>query len=130
MILADTSAWVEFDRRTQSPVHLRMCELIESRALAVTEPVEMELLANIRSRDRADLARAAFASCDLLAFRTPDDFTGAAHIYRLCRRAGITPRGMLDCMIAAVALRTGTKLLTVDKDLELIAEVIGLELDL
>ena len=40
MILADTSAWVEFDRATGSAVDRRMAELIaaEAPALRVVEP--------------------------------------------------------------------------------------------
>jgi len=46
VILADTSAWVEFDRATGSAVDRRMAELIASDGpLAVTEPVLMEVLA-------------------------------------------------------------------------------------
>jgi predicted nucleic acid-binding protein len=57
------------------------------------------------------------------------DFDGAAHIYRRCRRAGVTPRGMLDCMIAAVALRRGATLLSHDVDMDRLAKVNGIGLD-
>jgi len=44
MILADTSAWVEYDRATGSAVHRRVVELISADVdLAVTEPVIMEV---------------------------------------------------------------------------------------
>ena len=53
MILADTSAWVEYDRATDSPVDRRLSELIEtSDELAVTEPVVMEVLASARDDGR------------------------------------------------------------------------------
>src|SRR5258707_27097 len=46
MILADTSAWVEYDRATGSAVHRRVAELIATDGpLSVTEPpltVELE----------------------------------------------------------------------------------------
>ena len=46
MILADTSAWVEYLRATGSPVHLRLRELIDAEGdLRTTEVVMMELLA-------------------------------------------------------------------------------------
>ena len=59
MILVDTSAWVEFDRATGSPVDRRLAELIEAEAdVAVTEPVVMEVLAGARDDARAlDLQR-------------------------------------------------------------------------
>jgi predicted nucleic acid-binding protein len=41
----------------------------------------------------------------------------------------VTPRGMVDCMIAAVAQRRGLALLAWDVDMFRLAEVVGLELD-
>ncbi len=52
-----------------------------------------------------------------------------ARIYRACRRAGVTPRGLVDCMVAAVAWRRGATLLARDADLNRIAEVVGIDLD-
>jgi predicted nucleic acid-binding protein len=62
-------------------------------------------------------------------FDTVSDFDGALRIYRRCRAAGVTPRGMLDCMIAAVVWRTGATLLAHDADMDRVARVIGIELD-
>jgi len=50
VILADTSAWVEYDRATGSPVDQRLDELIRADApLVVTEPVIMEVVAGART---------------------------------------------------------------------------------
>ena len=50
MILADTSAWVEYDRATGSTTDRRISELIATEEpIAVTEPVIMEVLAGARS---------------------------------------------------------------------------------
>lgn len=46
MILADASAWVEYDRASGSAADERLAELIAADGpLAVTEPVLMEVLA-------------------------------------------------------------------------------------
>jgi predicted nucleic acid-binding protein len=128
--LPDTSAWVDYLRNTGSPVHLRVRELVSSGApLAVTHPVEMEVLAGSRSERDLTLDRSMLRSVDFLPFVAATDFDGAVGIYRTCRRQGVTPRGMIDCMIAAVALRHDTVLLTADRDLARIAEVMGLRLD-
>ena len=66
---------------------------------------------------------------DLLAFDPVADFDAAARIYRRCRTAGITPRGMIDCMIAAVAWRRGAALLLFDVDLDRVARVVAIEMD-
>lgn len=130
MILADTSAWIEYDRATGSPVHRRLHELIDSDgALAVTEPVIMEMVAGARDDVRELALRRLLLRCQLLPFEAVVDFDGAARIYRRCRGAGVTPRGMVDCMIVAVAWRTGSSLLTTDGDMLLIARVVGITVD-
>lgn len=130
MILADTSAWVEYDRATGGPADRRLTELVEADGLlAVTEPVMMEVLAGARDdRREADL-RALLLRFQLLSFEAVSDFDGAVRIYHRCRAAGVTPRGMLDCMIAAVAWRTGAALLAHDADLHRVARVIEIEMD-
>jgi predicted nucleic acid-binding protein len=130
MILADTSAWVEFDRATGSPVDIRLSELIAGDGeLAVTEPVIAEIVAGARTDEREAALRRLLARCRLLPFDGATDFDGAVTIYRRCRQAGVTPRGLLDCMIAAVALRHGASVLANDIDLARIAEVMPLQLD-
>lgn len=130
MILADTSAWVEYDRATNSPVDHRMTELISADGpLAVTEPVMMEILAGARTDvQEADLRRLLLRA-GLLRFDPVIDFDAATRIYRRCRQVGVTPRGMVDCMIAAVAWRYQATMLSYDADLARVAQVIGLELD-
>ncbi|GAC1320540.1 MAG: type II toxin-antitoxin system toxin ribonuclease VapC11 [Thermoleophilaceae bacterium] len=130
MILADTSAWVEYDRNTDSPVDRRLAELIEmDRAVAITEPVLMEVLAGARDEQREHDLRRLLLRFELLGLDAATDFEGAARIYRLCRAAGITPRGMVDCLIASVARRSQATLLASDTDMDRVAGVIGLKLD-
>jgi predicted nucleic acid-binding protein len=130
MILADTSAWIEFDRATGSPAHLRLRELLSHDGeLAVTEPMIAEIAAGARTDERERALRRLLGRCELLPFDSVVDFDGAVTIYRRCRRAGITPRGMLDCMIAAVALRHQAAVLAHDADLARIADVVPLRLD-
>lgn len=121
---------VEFDRGTGSPVHRRLVDLALSGAgLAVTQPVVAEIVAGARTdRHERDLRR-ALGRAALLPFDAAQDFDIGAGILRRCRRVGVPPRGLLDCMIAAVALRTGAALLCQDVDLVRIAQVVGVELD-
>lgn len=130
MILTDTSAWVEYDRATGSPPHHRLKKLLETGGpVAVTEPIVMEVLAGARDDRREDDLRRLLRSVELLSFDTLTDFDGAVSIYRRCRAAGITPRGMLDCMIVAVAWRRDATLLAHDADMNRVARVIEIKLD-
>jgi hypothetical protein len=66
---------------------------------------------------------------DLLRFDVAVDLDAAARIFRRRRRGGITPRGMIDCMIASVAHRRRAKLLAFDSDLTRVADVAGIGMD-
>jgi predicted nucleic acid-binding protein len=128
--LPDTSAWIEYLRGTGSGVHLRLRELVTSGGpIAVTEPVEMEVLVGARTARLRREQRELLRSFNWLPFVTATDFEGAVQLYERCRSEGITPRGMVDCMIAAVAMRHDVVLLTADRDLARIAEVMALRLD-
>jgi hypothetical protein len=81
VILADTSACVEFDRATGSGVDRRMTELIASDdPLAITEPVLMEVLAGARDDRRTDDLRRLLLRSHLLAIDPAADFDVAARI--------------------------------------------------
>jgi predicted nucleic acid-binding protein len=130
VILADTSAWVEYDRATGSLVDQRLNELITSDdSVAVTEPVIMEVVAGARNGAREADLRRLLLRFDLLRFDSAVDFDAAVRIYRSCRRVGVTPRGMVDCMIASVAHRHGATLLALDGDLSRVAEIVGIHMD-
>jgi len=130
MILVDTSAWVEYDRATCSAAHLRLRELIATDShVAITEPVITEVLAGARDDERERNLRRLLNRFTLLPFDAVTDFDGAVRTYRLCRGAGVTPRGLIDCMIAAVAMRHRVAILCWDADLSRIANVLPLRLD-
>jgi predicted nucleic acid-binding protein len=130
VLLTDTSAWVEFDRATGSTVDLRLAELIAADGpVAVTEPIVMEVLAGASGHGRESDLRRLLQRFRLISFDTAADFDAAATIYRRCRAEGVTPRGMLDCMIAAVAWRSRASLLACDADMDRVAQVMGIEMD-
>jgi predicted nucleic acid-binding protein len=130
IILADTSAWVDYDRASGSRVDQRLDELIRADGpLVVTEPVIMEVVAGARTDEREADLRRLMLRFSLLGFDAAVDFDAAARIYRRCRKVGVTPRGMIDCMIASVAQRYGATLLAADADLSRVAEVVGIDMD-
>jgi hypothetical protein len=87
------------------------------------------VLSGARSDEREEDLRRLLLRFHLHHFDATTDFDGAVRIYRRCRSAGITPRGMVDCMIATVAWRERAKLLANDADLKSVASVIGIDLD-
>ena len=130
MILVDTSAWVEFDRATGSPVDEALTGLIRDGGhdLAVSEPILMEVLAGATDDRRYRDLRRLLTSFAWIRADPVADFEGAAKVYRACRQVGITPRGLIDCMIASIAIRSGAELLTTDGDFRDLAAVVPLRL--
>jgi predicted nucleic acid-binding protein len=129
LVIVDTSAWVEYLRGTGSPAHLRLRHAVESGApLATPAPVLMELLAGCVTEESATAIQRLLARFELLPVEGLADFEDAALIQRLCRRGGETVRSMIDCLIAAVALREGRPLLARDRDFAVIARWVDLEL--
>jgi len=102
---------------------------VDGDRLAVTEPVRTGVLAGARDDQREQDLRRLLSRFELLAFDPAADFGAAARIYRRCRRSGVTPRGMIDCMIASVAWRCRAVLLAHDAHLSRVAEEMGIELD-
>lgn len=130
MILVDSSAWVEYDRATGSPTERTLTHVIEvgGSDIAVTEPVLMEVLAGARDEAGAAKLRRLLTSFEWIPVDAVADFEGAATVYRSCRQAGITPRGLIDCMIANIAMRTGSQLLAADSDFTTMASVVPLRI--
>lgn len=129
MILADTSAWVEFLRGTGSPAHQRLRELIADGSVATTDWVMLEVLAGAHDDLHRRRLRALLGQCEYLRASAPDDFERAARLSTTCRAAGYTIRALGDCLVAAVALRTGAPLLHADRDFTAIAHCAPLQVD-
>jgi predicted nucleic acid-binding protein len=125
VILADTSAWVEYLRATGSEVNLRLRGLIEGDQLATTDVVLMEVLAGARDDAHRDALRALLARCEFVPTVGPRDYEDAADVYRACRQAGAA---LTDCLIATVAMRAGVSVLHADRDFDAIARHSPLEI--
>ncbi len=127
MILVDTSAWVEFLRDTDSAVCRRVEALLDAD-IATCDPIRMEVLAGARDeRHLVDLRR-LLARASVLP-TGPTDYEEAAGLFRSCRRSGETARKLIDCLIAAVAIRAGVPVLHSDRDFDALARQTPLQID-
>jgi predicted nucleic acid-binding protein len=126
MPLIDTSAWVEYLRGTGSQTNFKVREIIGFDA-QICDPVRMELLAG--ARDEQHVAQLEKFLARTTVIKTESiDYDNAAAIYRACRRLGLTIRTHIDCLIAAIAIRTDTDLLHNDSDFDAIAQVTKLKI--
>lgn len=119
MILIDTSAWIEFLRDTGSPSCARVDELLADE-IATCHPVRMELLAGARDEQHLQALRGLLARTTTIE-TLPTDYEDAAALYRICRRRGKTVRKLIDCLIAAHAIRARLPLLHADADFDVLA---------
>jgi len=86
----------------------------------VTDPVVMEVLAGIPG-SQVDGRRAHLMALPFMPVEGLSDFEAAAEIYRRCRTGGQTVRSLIDCLIAAVAIREDVALLHNDAAFDVIA---------
>jgi hypothetical protein len=104
-------------------VNAHVRTLLENRALlATTEPVVMEVLAGARDDGHLRMLRRLVLGCQMIPLRGLSDYEEAAGVYRTCRRAGLTVRRLVDCLIATVAINANVLLLHADTDFDLIAQ--------
>ena len=128
-MIVDTSAWVEYLRATQSATHHTLrAALVSDAPIATPATVLMELLAGCITEEAALDIQQLLARFEILEVEGLADFEDAALIQRTCRRHGETVRSMMDCLIAAIALREQRPLLAVDRDYGAISRHVGLSL--
>jgi len=128
-VLVDTSAWVEYLRGTGSAHNVWIRQAIkDERPLGWTDPILYELTAGARSPERAHELRRLLMRGPMHPVAGLQDWEDAAHLYRSARARGLTVRSSIDCLIAAVALRSDNAILSVDRDHGALAQVSDLEL--
>jgi predicted nucleic acid-binding protein len=129
-VLVDTSAWVEYLRGTGSAHNSWIRDAIRAETpLGWTEPILYELTAGTGSPRRVEELRALLLRGPMVAVEGLQDWEDAAQLYRTARSKGLTVRSSIDCLIAAVALRTGNPVLALDRDFEALAQVSDLVLE-
>lgn len=129
-VLVDTSAWIEFLRGTGSPHNRWIREALRTETpLGWTDPILYELTAGAGSPRRVEELRALLLRGPMIAVDGLQDWEDAAQLCRAARSTGLTVRSSVDCLIAAVALRTGSPVLALDRAFDALARVSDLVLE-
>lgn len=129
MILIDTSAWIEYLCATGSPAAVEVRRLLTDDAdrVVMCEPVAMEILSGALDDKKYAMLEQLVNGLPSLTIDEAVDFRAAATIYRSARRGGRTVRSLNDCLIAALAMRHGARVIHRDADYEVIASMTRLE---
>lgn len=114
MILVDTSVWIELFR-ARRPLDLEA--VLDFEEVATCLPVVQEVLQGIGEERAFRLARDAMLAMPMIESPLAQPvFLEAADLYRSARRAGVTVRSSVDCLIAACAIRHDCEVLHRDRD--------------
>ncbi len=125
MILVDTSVWVEVFRR---PSRLTLASVVDIEEVVTCLPVVQEVLQGFRDERAFQVAREAMFAFPIVESPLRSEvFEEAVRLYRAARRAGLTVRSGVDCLIAACALRHGLTVAHHDRDFESIAGICPLQ---
>jgi predicted nucleic acid-binding protein len=124
VVLVDTSVWIEVFRR--SP-RLSLESVVEFDEIVTCLPIVQEVLQGFA--DERAFATARDAMHALPVVESPlraSVYDEAVDLYRRARRAGLTVRSGVDCLIAACAVRHGLEVLHRDRDFDRLARVSAL----
>lgn len=124
--LVDTSVLISLLRQDSSLATDFLRDLIDRQIpYGITSIVYLEVLQGSTSQetfDRLDLFLRAQRFYDPKDARA--SYRDAAHLYFRCRRHGVSPRSVADCLIAAIAIEHELVLLHDDRDYVAMARVI------
>jgi predicted nucleic acid-binding protein len=125
VVLVDTSAWIEVFRK---PARLRLDDVVDLDEVVTCLPVVQEVLQGFTGDVAFRIARDAMLALPIVESPLGDGVCLAAvDLYRRGRRAGITVRSGVDCLIAACAIRHGLTVLHRDRDYPALARVSELQ---
>jgi predicted nucleic acid-binding protein len=125
VVLVDTSVWIAVFRKTNP---LRLADLVDFEEVTTCLPVVQETLQGFREESAFRRAREAMLAMPIVEAPLRIDLVeDAVALYRSGRRAGLTIRSSVDCLIAACALRHNLTVLHHDRDFDLLRRVSSLQ---
>jgi predicted nucleic acid-binding protein len=128
VIVVDTSVWIDVLNERDSREARRCIELLDAGApIALTDVIFTEILQGFAREADATRVERKLRAFPMLRLDSVDDFALAASLYRQARRAGVTIRKTLDCLIAAPCVREGVAILHRDADFDRLASCTELQ---
>ncbi len=128
MILADTSAWIDYFRGIVAP-HTDLLDLELARSRIITgDLIIAEFLQGFREDREYMEARQIMDSLEYRDLVGRDIALAASQNYRILRRAGITIRKTIDVIIATYCIENDIELIHNDRDFDPMEEKLGLRI--
>ncbi len=126
MILVDSSVWIEYFGPGNTPVCDQLDDFVtDGETIAVAGVIVQEVLQGTRSEREMERLEYLLKMQHMLYPADPmQTHIAAARLYRRCRRAGVTPRSGVDCLIAQLAIESNAALFHADRDFSRMGQVL------
>lgn len=131
MYLVDTSAWLDYLQERESEA-AKMVEEVLDRGIpfGISALIYQELLQGAAGDRDFEMLSEYFSTQRFYHPAEPvESHRQAALIYFRCRRAGVTIRSSVDCLIARLAIEHGLQLIHNDRDFTTMSGIVS-ELEL
>lgn len=127
MIVADTSAWIDYVRGIDAP-HTNILDYeLEKSRIITGDIIITEFLQGFRSEEEYERARQMMESLEYYDFVGKAIAIQAAQNYRELRRKGITIRKTIDVIIATFCIENNFELIHNDRDFDSMESILGLK---
>lgn len=127
MVIVDTSVWIDYLNRVETPEAAWLDRELDQRRLGLLDIILLELLQGVSTERQADGLKRELLKFEVLTTGGVDLAIEAAKHYRDLRRRGITVRKTIDVWIASYCIMQGHGLLHSDRDFEPFERYLGLK---
>lgn len=126
MILVDSSVWIDFLQKRETPETDLLKQVRLTRRLATADLVLAEVLQGSRTEQVADATERMLTAVKIIVVSDREIAVAAARNYRALRSKGVTVRKMIDTLIATRCIRDRIPLLYSDRDFDPFVHHLGL----
>ena len=127
MIVADTSAWIDYFNGIIAPHTDRLDSDLDTNRIIIGDLIITELLQGFKSDKEYNTARSIIENLEYRDFVGKEIAIKAADNYRYLRKKGITVRKTIDVIIATFCIENGYQLIHNDKDFDPLEEHLDLK---
>lgn len=127
MIVADTSAWIDYFNGVLAPHTDRLDSDLETDIIIIGDLIIAELLQGFKTDKEYNTAKKIIEKFEYRDFVGKEIAMKTANNYRYLRKNGITVRKTIDVIIATFCIENEYQLIHNDKDFDPLEEHLGLK---
>jgi predicted nucleic acid-binding protein len=127
MIVADTSAWIDYVRGIEAP-HTNLLDYeLDHNRIITGDLIITEFLQGFRRDKDYQAAKEIMESLEYHDFVGKEIALQSAQNFRILQRNGVTVRKTIDVIIATFCIENGFELLHNDRDFDPMEKLLGLQ---